>query len=692
MMWLIFIMIRLFKIFKMVRIKLTVLLVFICCTHFSLLAQRDTIHLNNQWQFVTDKQSEGFKREWYLQPLKNTKPVNIPHTWNIEDSNQTHYGWAWYQKELQIPAHYKSKQVVIEFGAINHTAHIYLNGVKVVEHIGDGFNKFKVDISQQIKVGSNNLLTVAVNNDYGKNKVPFGSSFDWPNDGGIIRKVKMIVTHLVAPQQIFVTPTLHKDSSATVKIRLPFNKAILEKKYTGLKASLKLNIQILPDLGQLVTPEWDGVNAYATVQIPKVKPWHIDFPHLYFVGIFITTDSELIDVIGTTIGFRTLEFINGQTHLNGERIKLMGVEWTAGSNPDYGFAETDSVILANCKLMKEVNAIFTRQHFQQDDLFYDFCDRNGILVQQEVPLWGPETPANETIQAIALSQLERMVSNMYNHPSIFSWGAGNELRARDADMKPMISSLMKRARELDPSRNTAYVSNTLTTSYFNHPNFVSDAAAEGDYLMMNEYGGSWWSIPTGKIHLYLDSVHQSYPTKPFFISEFGLCEPNFKGGDERRIEDLIYHMAIYESKSYVEGAIYFDLTDYRTHYPGTNDIGKMRRRIHGVYDMYGNPKPSMKVLREQSTPIEIQHVAGGGKNKLNVTLYGSMGLPQHTVTGYQLYISSSPDNYLATKSYLIPTLKPGQRYELKVDAIKGEYFITIVRPQGYIATQKGFME
>ena len=215
---------------KPIAIVLALFLISFLIKPQSLLAQRDTIWLNTKWEFKTDKQSEGLKAAWFARPLTNSRTVSIPHTWNIEDSNQTHYGWAWYQRNLEIPATYKNKQVVIEFGAINHTSHIYLNGIKVADHIGDGFNKFKVDISKAIQAGKPNRLTIAVNNDYGKNKVPFGSSFDWPNDGGIIRKVEMIVTHPVAPQQIFVTPILHNDSSATVKIKLPFNAAILGKK------------------------------------------------------------------------------------------------------------------------------------------------------------------------------------------------------------------------------------------------------------------------------------------------------------------------------------------------------------------------------------------------------------------------------------------------------------------------------
>ena len=661
-------------------------------TFFSSFAQRDTIWLNTDWQFCTDKKSVGNTEKWFNGSLPQGRTVKLPHTWNIEEENQNHYGWGWYQKKLVVPAEWKNKNAVLEFGAINHTAHIYMNGKPITSHIGDGFNKFKITLNNHLNYGSDNIITVAVNNDYGKNKVPFTNSFDWPNDGGLIRPAKLIVSGKPAAKFIHARPILNPDySSGKLQVKIGFDAPVIENLEFALSVTEENQHTQNTIHSSLPTANWENGIASFDIQLPKINPWHFDFPNLYKVDVTITQKGKPIDKICCNIGFREIAFRNGQTFLNGERIKLMGVEWTAGSNPNFGFAESEQEIIRHGKLMKDVNCIFSRVHFQQDDVFFDFCDRNGILVQEEVPLWGGDTPSNDTILAIASSQLQAMISNHYNHPSIITWGVGNELRGQDTAMKRFIQQLITSARVYDPSRYVSYVSNTLTWGYFSGKPFEPDAGSLGDYIMMNEYGGSWWSLPVGQIGTYMDSIHHSYPDKPFFIAEFGLCEPNFKGGDERRVEDLIYHMGIYESKPYVEGAIYFDLTDYRTHFPGTSDTTKFRRRIHGVYDMYGKPKPSMKVLRELSSPIEAQTVHQWKKGKLTVSLFGSLGLPQHTVKGYRLYISDRTDNYLDFKASAIPELRPGERKYVEADDLfNGKGIVTIVRPNGYIVSQKSF--
>nr|WP_305050874.1 hypothetical protein [Elizabethkingia bruuniana] len=53
----------------------------------------------------------------------------------------------------------------------------------------------------------------------------------------------------------------------------------------------------------------------------------------------VLKNNKTVDYITSTTGFRNIELKNGRLLLNGEDVKLMGIEWTAGSNPDIGFAE-----------------------------------------------------------------------------------------------------------------------------------------------------------------------------------------------------------------------------------------------------------------------------------------------------------------------------------------------------------------
>src|SRR6185312_6745414 len=156
----------------------------------SVFAQRDTISLNQSWLFSINTSNEQQVKPSFAK----AGVVNIPHTWNVQKGTEMYYGWGYYQKTFKVPADWKNKNVVLQFGAVNHTAFIYVNGKKAGENIGDGFDKFYINLNRKVKYGKENVLEVAVNNDYGRNKVPFGSSFDWPNDGGIIRPVSLIVS------------------------------------------------------------------------------------------------------------------------------------------------------------------------------------------------------------------------------------------------------------------------------------------------------------------------------------------------------------------------------------------------------------------------------------------------------------------------------------------------------------------
>jgi len=218
-----------------------------------------------------------------------------------------------------------------------------------------------------------------------------------------------------------------------------------------------------------------------------------------------------------------------------------------------------------------------------------------------------------------------------------------------------------------------YVSNNLHFGYPSEGKSLPDASADFDMMMFNEYFSTWYRKNIDVVPSELDKISKEYPNKPLTISEWGVCEPVHKGGDPRRAKELVRQIAIYGSKPYIAGAVYFCLNDYRTHM-GEDNTYPYPQRVHGVCDIKLNTKPSYDTLKVVSSPVILKSVAQK-EGKVVVTLHGNEGLPSYIVRNY--FIKAGDDKVQ------IDELKPGEEKSFEIKTLAKE--IGIFRPTGFEA-------
>lgn len=261
-----------------------------------------------------------------------------------------------------------------------------------------------------------------------------------------------------------------------------------------------------------------------------------------------------------------------------------------GSHPDYGMAEPLEHSIKRLRQLKDAGCVFTRFHWQQDDSLYDWCDENGLLVQEEIPYWGyPKEPTPLQLE-IAKQHADEMLRFHFNHPSIVCWGVGNELGGDKPATIAYVRDMVRYFKERDNRRLVNFVSNTLSRV---ENADKDDATLYGDIVMWNEYLGLW--EPSEDIVNHILRTCRKAAGKPLVVSEFGLCEPRFQGGDPKRCRILEERITLYEKIPNICGYVWFSLNDYRTHM-GEEGEDNLRRRVHGSTDLYGNEKPSYRLL------------------------------------------------------------------------------------------------
>ena len=162
--------------------------------------------------------------------------------------------------------------------------------------------------------------------------------------------------------------------------------------------------------------------------------------------------------------------------LNGAPLRIKGV-CRHEDHPQYGCALPFAAMAYDLALIRDLGANSVRTaHYPNDEVFLDLCDELGILVWEENHARGLslEQMQNPNFERQALGVTREMVTQHYNHPSIYIWGILNECASDSAYGKTCYQEQFACIRALDRSRPCSFASCKFKTDIcFGLPEVVS---------------------------------------------------------------------------------------------------------------------------------------------------------------------------------------------------------------------------
>lgn len=512
------------------------------------------IAFNNDWLF-TENFDAGFDEAVSVRLPHTAK--EIPYNYiNCRDYQMV----CGYRKIFTAPGDWQGKKLILRFDGAAHEATVFCNGERVGYH-ACGYTAFCVDITDLVRLGGENVIDVRLDTRESLNIPPFGFVIDYLCYGGLYREVTLEVKE---PEYI--------------------KEVLIEN--TGLR---EIRVRIASECGSLVTDIVDNSGAVISsavgkafeLNVPEAELWSVDSPALYTARVRAMRDGECVDEKRLRFGFRTVKFKSDAFYLNGERLKIRGLN-RHQSYAYVGYAMPRSVQELDAEILKNelgVNAVRT-SHYPQSQHFISRCDELGLLVFTEIPGW--QHIGDEDWKRQAVKNTDEMVRQYMHHPSIMLWGVRiNE--SQDCDELYRRTNAV--AHTLDSGRQTSGV------RYIEKSRLLEDVYAYNDFSHCGDNAGlkPKKSVTAKKHNGYLVSECNGhmFPTKAF--------------DDERhRLDHALRHAKVLDAMyadDDISGIFPWCMFDYNTHQDFGSGDGIC---YHGVMDMFRNPKLASAVYASQS--------------------------------------------------------------------------------------------
>ena len=609
------------------------------------------VYLNEGWQF-TEEFTESL-----LEPGMGDgclEIVRLPHTckelpYNYFDEKEYQMVCG-YRRILSLDEACKGKKILFTCEGAGHETTLYVNGQEVYTHFC-GYTGFTVDITPYMVWGQANVLVLRVDTNETLNQPPFGFVIDYMTFGGVYREVYLDVVDNAHIKDVFVKAGAAKEGISNLACQIEVTdealigvevdggapadgkemivRGFLKRKNTDrcpLSREDKYS-ESFKFFEQKVTEKVFTISSL----VEGVLNWHVDHPFLYELTLeLVDAEGHVRDNYMTTFGFRSVEFRADGFYLNDKKFKIRGLN-RHQSYPYVGYAMPESMQKYDADILKNelgCNAV-RNSHYPQSHHFINRCDEIGLLVFMEIPGW--QHIGNEAWKRQACKNVEDMVCQYRNHPSIMIWGVRiNE--SQDDDELYMETNRI--AHELDDTRQTGGVRNFrkshLFEDVYTYNDFIHDGKKPGCEPKKNI------TSDMSKGHLITEYNGHMYPTKPF--------DP-----EEHRLEHAMRHTRVLNAvgkEEDIAGSFGWCMFDYNTH----KDFGSGDRICyHGVTDMFRNPKLAASVYASQQEENIVLEVSS------------SMDIGEHPANNVgNVYIFTNADSVRMYKNgHLIKEYKTG---------------------------------
>ncbi|MFC1619587.1 glycoside hydrolase family 2 protein [Candidatus Neomarinimicrobiota bacterium] len=419
------------------------------------------IDLNGTWEFKSTDDVE-----WTEAQVPGSVWSDLIRAGRLEDpfyrDNELKVQWVekkeWeYRRTFQVDEDLlKHDKVILDCRGLDTISEILLNGTPVAK-TENQFIEYEFNVKPLLVVGENRIHIIfrsilewdrqqvaaepKVSWTSSKGRMFFtrkeGSDFGWDwgvrlVTAGIWRPIRIAAYQTARITDIAVRQNLSDPGNAILMIGADV------EEYDSQALDLSLQVKLDEELVAEATVPVTGSHVSATVEVRNPQLW---WPNGWGEQPLYTVSARL--VVGETevhrkelpIGLRTIELVRekderGETFgfkVNGNLIFCKGVNWVpADALPERPTEDHYRALLGACK---EANMNMIRLWGggeYQPDIFYEFCDENGIMIWHDFMFAVGPFLANKAYMANVEAEITSVVRRLRHHPSIVLWSGNNE--------------------------------------------------------------------------------------------------------------------------------------------------------------------------------------------------------------------------------------------------------------------------